>query len=159
MGSRGMKRTDGFPQRKVPVGVLHFRYRERRRHMRVTLTLPVIAHGVNDQGENLRALRNAFHHKQGANWSWMSRLSPARIFVGHRTTNRDPVDLGGVRCPKILAGDKRLILTSWAPCLLMERVAAAHARIFSPWSFTPWAMNRQSQGNAQCAAALAITKV
>ena len=33
------------------MGVLHFRYRERRRTLRVTMTLPVIVHGANDQGE------------------------------------------------------------------------------------------------------------
>ncbi len=33
------------------MGVLHFRYRERRRTLRVTLTVPVIVHGANEQGE------------------------------------------------------------------------------------------------------------
>lgn len=33
------------------MGVLHFRYRERRRTMRVPLSLPVIVHGQNEMGE------------------------------------------------------------------------------------------------------------
>jgi hypothetical protein len=51
IAGRGIGRTDFFGSGKVPMGVLHFRYRERRRTLRVTLTLPVIVHGVNDQGE------------------------------------------------------------------------------------------------------------
>ena len=67
MEGRGTKRTDGFRSGKVPVGVLHFRYRERRRTLRVTLTLPVIAHGVNDQGEKfcVRCATRSIN-KQGA---------------------------------------------------------------------------------------------
>jgi len=62
-----MKRTDELRSGKVPVGVLHFRYRERRRTLRVTLTLPVIAHGVNDQGEKfcVRCATRSIN-KQGA---------------------------------------------------------------------------------------------
>jgi hypothetical protein len=33
------------------MGVLHFRYRERRRTLRVALSLPVIVHGANEHGE------------------------------------------------------------------------------------------------------------
>jgi hypothetical protein len=33
------------------MGVLHFRYRERRRTLRVSLALPIIVHGQNDVGE------------------------------------------------------------------------------------------------------------
>jgi len=33
------------------MGVLHFRYRERRRTLRVALALPIIVHGQNDGGE------------------------------------------------------------------------------------------------------------
>ncbi len=33
------------------MGVLHFRYRERRRTLRVALALPVLVHGQNDMGE------------------------------------------------------------------------------------------------------------
>jgi hypothetical protein len=64
---RGQKRTDELRSGKVPVGVLHFRYRERRRTLRVTLTLPVIAHGVNDQGEKfcVRCATRSIN-KQGA---------------------------------------------------------------------------------------------
>jgi hypothetical protein len=67
MKGRGTKRTDKLRSGKVPVGVLHFRYRERRRTLRVTLTLPVIAHGVNDQGEKfcVRCATRSIN-KQGA---------------------------------------------------------------------------------------------
>ena len=33
------------------MGVLHFRYRERRRTLRVSMALPVIVHGQNETGE------------------------------------------------------------------------------------------------------------
>jgi hypothetical protein len=33
------------------MGVLHFRYRERRRTLRVALAVPVLVHGHNDMGE------------------------------------------------------------------------------------------------------------
>ena len=33
------------------MGVLHFRYRERRRTLRVSLALPVLVHGQDDMGE------------------------------------------------------------------------------------------------------------
>ena len=33
------------------MGVLHFRYRERRRTLRVSLALPILVHGQNDMGE------------------------------------------------------------------------------------------------------------
>jgi len=33
------------------MGVLHFRYRERRRTLRVALSVPVAVHGINEQGE------------------------------------------------------------------------------------------------------------
>jgi PilZ domain len=38
-------------RRKVPMGVLNFRYRERRRTLRVSLALPLLVHGQNDMGE------------------------------------------------------------------------------------------------------------
>jgi hypothetical protein len=67
MKGRGTNRTYDLRSGKVPVGVLHFRYRERRRTLRVTLTLPVIAHGVNDQGEKfcVRCATRSIN-KQGA---------------------------------------------------------------------------------------------
>ncbi len=33
------------------MGVLHFRYRERRRTLRVSLALPILIHGTDDMGE------------------------------------------------------------------------------------------------------------
>jgi hypothetical protein len=37
------------------MGVLHFRYRERRRTLRVALSVPVIVHGQNESGEKFCA--------------------------------------------------------------------------------------------------------
>jgi len=49
------------------MGVLHFRYRERRRTLRVALSLPVVVHGQNDQGEKfcVRAMTRSLN-QQGA---------------------------------------------------------------------------------------------
>lgn len=49
------------------MGVLHFRYRERRRTLRVSLALPVIVHGQNELGEKfcLRATTYSVN-QQGA---------------------------------------------------------------------------------------------
>jgi hypothetical protein len=49
------------------MGVLHFRYRERRRTLRVSLSVPVIVHGQNDMGEKfcVRAMTRSVN-QQGA---------------------------------------------------------------------------------------------
>jgi len=49
------------------MGVLHFRYRERRRTLRVTMTLPVIVHGANEQGEKfcVRASTRSINQQGG----------------------------------------------------------------------------------------------
>jgi hypothetical protein len=49
------------------MGVLHFRYRERRRTLRVVLSVPVIVHGENDMGEKfcVRAVTRSIN-QQGA---------------------------------------------------------------------------------------------
>jgi hypothetical protein len=49
------------------MGVLNFRYRERRRTLRVALALPVVVHGQNDMGEKFcaRAVTRSVN-KQGA---------------------------------------------------------------------------------------------
>ena len=49
------------------MGVLHFRYTERRRTLRVALSLPVIVHGQNDLGEKfcIRAMTRSLN-QQGA---------------------------------------------------------------------------------------------
>jgi hypothetical protein len=49
------------------MGVLHFRYRERRRTLRVALSLPVVVHGQNDMGEKfcVRAMTRSLN-QQGA---------------------------------------------------------------------------------------------
>jgi c-di-GMP-binding flagellar brake protein YcgR len=49
------------------MGVLHFRYRERRRTLRVALALPVLVHGQNDMGDKFcyKALTRSVN-RQGA---------------------------------------------------------------------------------------------
>ena len=49
------------------MSVLNFRYRERRRTLRVALSLPVVVHGQNEQGEKfcVRAMTRSVN-KQGA---------------------------------------------------------------------------------------------
>ena len=49
------------------MSVLNFRYRERRRTLRVALSLPVVVHGQNEQGEKfcVRAMTRAVN-QQGA---------------------------------------------------------------------------------------------
>jgi len=49
------------------MGVLHFRYRERRRTLRVAMSLPVVVHGQNEMGEKfcIRAMTRSVN-KQGA---------------------------------------------------------------------------------------------
>jgi hypothetical protein len=49
------------------MGVLHFRYRERRRTLRVAMSLPVVVHGQNEMGEKFcaRAMTRSVN-KQGA---------------------------------------------------------------------------------------------
>ena len=49
------------------MGVLHFRYRERRRTLRVALALPVLVHGQNEMGEKFcyRAVTRSVN-QQGA---------------------------------------------------------------------------------------------
>ncbi|HVM76260.1 MAG TPA: PilZ domain-containing protein [Candidatus Saccharimonadales bacterium] len=47
------------------MGVLHFRYRERRRTLRVSLALPVIVHGQNEMGEKfcVRAMTHSLNQQ------------------------------------------------------------------------------------------------
>ena len=49
------------------MGVLHFRYRERRRTLRVAMSLPVVVHGQNEMGEKFcaRAMTRSIN-QQGA---------------------------------------------------------------------------------------------
>ncbi len=49
------------------MGVLHFRYRERRRTLRVAMALPVVVHGQNEMGEKfcVRATTRSVN-RQGA---------------------------------------------------------------------------------------------
>ena len=56
------------------MSVLNFRYRERRRTLRVALSLPVVVHGQNEQGEKfcVRAMTRA------AMQGYLLRLREAR---------------------------------------------------------------------------------
>jgi len=47
------------------MGVLNFRYRERRRTLRVALSLPVVVHGQNEQGEKfcVRAMTRSVNQR------------------------------------------------------------------------------------------------
>ena len=49
------------------MGVLHFRYRERRRTLRVSMALPVIVHGQNEMGEKfcVRAMTYSVNQQGG----------------------------------------------------------------------------------------------
>ncbi|HYA61732.1 MAG TPA: PilZ domain-containing protein [Candidatus Sulfotelmatobacter sp.] len=49
------------------MGVLHFRYRERRRTLRVSMALPVIVHGQNEMGEKfcIRAMTYSVNQQGG----------------------------------------------------------------------------------------------
>jgi len=72
------------------VGVLHFRYRERRRTLRVALALPVIVHGQNDMGEKfcVRAMTRSIN-KQGALLSMDEMVIPGQsLLIVNENTNR-----------------------------------------------------------------------
>lgn len=49
------------------MGVLHFRYRERRRTLRVSMALPVIVHGQNEMGDKfcVRAMTYSVNQQGG----------------------------------------------------------------------------------------------
>jgi hypothetical protein len=72
------------------MGVLHFRYRERRRTLRVSMALPIIVHGQNDLGEKfcVRATTRSVN-KQGALVAMDEMVVPGQsLLVVNENTNR-----------------------------------------------------------------------
>ena len=64
------------------MGVLHFRYRERRRTLRVALSVPVVVHGQNDQGEKfcVRAMTRSVN-QQGALLAMEEMVVPGQLLM------------------------------------------------------------------------------
>jgi c-di-GMP-binding flagellar brake protein YcgR len=72
------------------MGVLNFRYRERRRTLRVALALPVLVHGQNDMGEKFcyRATTRSVN-QQGALLALNETLVPGQtLLLVNENTNR-----------------------------------------------------------------------
>jgi len=72
------------------MGVLHFRYRERRRTLRVAMALPVIVHGENDMGEKfcVRAVTRSIN-KQGALLAMDEMVIPGQsLLIVNENTSR-----------------------------------------------------------------------
>jgi len=72
------------------MGVLHFRYRERRRTLRVSLSVPVIVHGQNDLGEKfcVRAMTRSVN-QQGALLDLEERVVPGQqLLIVNENTSR-----------------------------------------------------------------------
>ena len=72
------------------MGVLHFRYRERRRTLRVALALPVIVHGQNEMGEKfcVRAMTYSVN-QQGALLALEENVVPGQsVLVVNENTSR-----------------------------------------------------------------------
>lgn len=72
------------------MGVLHFRYRERRRTLRVAMALPVIVHGQNDLGEKfcVRAMTRSVN-KQGALLALDEMVVPGQsLLIVNENTSR-----------------------------------------------------------------------
>ena len=72
------------------MGVLHFRYRERRRTLRVALALPVIVHGQNEMGEKfcVRAMTYSLN-QQGLLLSLEETVVPGQsLLIVNENTNR-----------------------------------------------------------------------
>jgi hypothetical protein len=72
------------------MGVLHFRYRERRRTLRVAMALPVIVHGENDMGEKfcVRAVTRSIN-KQGALLAMDEMVVPGQsLLIVNENTSR-----------------------------------------------------------------------
>ncbi len=86
----GIRGGPKVAEKKVPMGVLHFRYRERRRTLRVALALPVVVHGQNDMGEKfcIRASTRSIN-KQGALLAMDEMVVPGQsLLIVNENTNR-----------------------------------------------------------------------
>ena len=64
------------------MGVLHFRYRERRRTLRVALSVPVVVHGQNDHGDKfcVRAMTRSVN-QQGALLAMEEMVVPGQLLM------------------------------------------------------------------------------
>jgi len=72
------------------MGVLHFRYRERRRTLRVAMALPVIVHGQNEMGEKfcVRAMTRSIN-QQGALLAMEEQVVPGQsLLIVNENTSR-----------------------------------------------------------------------
>ena len=72
------------------MGVLHFRYRERRRTLRVAMALPVIVHGENQLGEKfcVRAVTRSIN-QQGALLAMEELVVPGQpLLIVNENTSR-----------------------------------------------------------------------
>lgn len=72
------------------MGVLHFRYRERRRTLRVAMALPVIVHGQNELGEKfcVRAMTRSIN-QQGALLAMEEPVVPGQpLLIVNENTSR-----------------------------------------------------------------------
>lgn len=72
------------------MGVLHFRYRERRRTLRVAMALPIVVHGQNDAGEKfcVRAITRSIN-KQGALLTMDEMVEQGQpLLIVNENTNR-----------------------------------------------------------------------
>jgi hypothetical protein len=72
------------------MGVLHFRYRERRRTLRVAMALPVVVHGQNDAGVKfcVRATTRSIN-QQGALLTMDELVEPGQaLLVVNENTSR-----------------------------------------------------------------------
>ncbi len=82
------------------MGVLHFRYRERRRTLRVSLALPIVVHGQNEAGEKfcVRATTRSIN-KQGALLAMDEPVEPgqALMIVNENTSRSAEVRVAHVR--------------------------------------------------------------
>ncbi|MGC2768440.1 MAG: PilZ domain-containing protein [Candidatus Acidiferrum sp.] len=82
------------------MGVLHFRYRERRRTLRVAMALPIVVHGQNDAGEKfcVRAITRSIN-KQGAllTMDEMVELGQPLLIVNENTSRSTEARVAHVR--------------------------------------------------------------
>jgi len=82
------------------MGVLHFRYRERRRTLRVAMALPVIVHGQNEMGEKfcVRAMTSSIN-KQGALIAMEELVVPGQplLIVNENTSRSAETRVANVR--------------------------------------------------------------
>jgi c-di-GMP-binding flagellar brake protein YcgR len=64
------------------MGVLHFRYRERRRTLRVSMALPVIVHGQNEMGEKFYVKAMTYSVNQQGGLVAMEEAMEERVAPG-----------------------------------------------------------------------------